>query len=106
MGSHPAMKLQLAKIHAAAAARPPGYVQDVLSRGVVQGDALEISAEQMEILRQKYRHHGKVKGLGDAVAIIAQPIARAIDAVAGTHIQTCGGCAKRRSALNRILPFR
>lgn len=43
-------------------------------------------------------------GLGDAVAVVAQPIARAIDAVAGTNLQGCGGCAKRREALNKVLP--
>lgn len=41
-------------------------------------------------------------GLGDAVALVAQPIARAVDAVAGTKIAQCGGCKKRRAALNRI----
>lgn len=43
-------------------------------------------------------------GLGDAVAAVAQPIARVIDKVAGTHIERCGACAKRRAALNRLLP--
>lgn len=43
-------------------------------------------------------------GLGDAVAVVAQPIARAIDAVAGTNLKGCGGCAQRRAALNRMVP--
>lgn len=41
-------------------------------------------------------------GLGDAVAVLAQPIAHAIDSVAGTKIAECGGCARRRAALNKI----
>lgn len=40
--------------------------------------------------------------LGDAVAMVAQPIAKAIDAVAHTNLQNCGGCKKRREMLNRI----
>jgi hypothetical protein len=48
----------------------------------------------------------RTRGLGDAVAFIAQPIARpiarAIDAVAGTKIVKCGGCAKRREWLNQL----
>lgn len=44
------------------------------------------------------------RGLGDVVASIAQPIARAIDKVAGTKIAECGGCKRRREALNRIVP--
>lgn len=43
-------------------------------------------------------------GLGDAVHFVAQPIARAIDRVAGTNIQNCGGCAQRRAALNEAVP--
>jgi hypothetical protein len=39
-------------------------------------------------------------GLGDAVHTLAQPIARAIDLVAGTNIRGCGSCAKRRAMLN------
>ena len=46
-----------------------------------------------------------VRGLGDLVARIAEPIAGAIDAVAGTHIKGCGGCARRREKLNAALPF-
>ena len=43
-------------------------------------------------------------GLGDLVASVAQPIAGAIDAVLGTNVKGCGGCAKRREALNRMVP--
>lgn len=39
-------------------------------------------------------------GLGDIVHTFAQPIAKAIDQVAGTNIQSCGACAKRRAMLN------
>ena len=44
----------------------------------------------------------KFPQLGDAVASIAQPIARIIDRVAGADIQHCKGCAKRRDALNNL----
>ena len=44
----------------------------------------------------------KTIGLGDIVHAIAQPIARAIDVVAHTDLQNCGGCKKRREMLNRI----
>jgi hypothetical protein len=46
----------------------------------------------------------KPVGLGDAVAMVAQPIARTIDRVVGTAIAKCGGCAKRQEALNRLVP--
>jgi len=38
--------------------------------------------------------------LGDKVHAVAQPIAKAIDKVTGTNIQRCGGCKRRRAALN------
>lgn len=47
----------------------------------------------------------KMKGLGDAVAMIAQPIARTIDAAFGTDVQNCGGCKARREALNEKISF-
>ena len=43
-------------------------------------------------------------GLGDAVAVVAQPIARMIDAVAGTKLANCGGCQSRQAALNALIP--
>lgn len=46
-----------------------------------------------------------MRGLGDAVAKVAQPIAGAIDAVAGTHLKGCGGCKKRQEKLNKLIPF-
>ena len=45
-----------------------------------------------------------ITGLGDRVERIAQPIARAIDKVAGTNIQGCGACQKRKEYLNEKFP--
>jgi len=47
----------------------------------------------------------QITGAGDAFAIVAQPIARIIDKVAGTDIEHCGGCKKRRAAWNKAIPF-
>ena len=46
------------------------------------------------------------EGLGDIVAIFAQTVARAIDRVTGTDIEHCGGCARRRDALNKAVPLK
>jgi hypothetical protein len=48
----------------------------------------------------------KTIGLGDRVERIAQPIAKVIDKVAGTNIQECGGCKKRKEWLNNNFPSR
>ena len=47
----------------------------------------------------------RITGLGDIVAIAANPIAKAIDAALGTEIQSCGGCASRRERLNKAFPI-
>ena len=39
---------------------------------------------------------------GEVVAKIAQPIAKAIDRVAGTNLQDCKACKKRRKKLNEV----
>lgn len=44
----------------------------------------------------------KQTGLGDVVSAVAQPIARLIDGLIGTDLQHCGGCKKRREALNQL----
>jgi len=49
-------------------------------------------------------HDKQNKGLGDLVETIAQPIAKAIDKVAGTKIQQCGACKKRKEYLNKKFP--
>jgi len=44
----------------------------------------------------------KIRGAGDLVHFLAQPVAKAIDAMAGTNLQTCAGCKRRREKLNQI----
>lgn len=39
-------------------------------------------------------------GLGDRVEKIAKPIAKVIDKIAGTNIQECNACKKRKEYLN------
>jgi hypothetical protein len=54
----------------------------------------------------KWGKYGKCQnfGLGDVIAVVAQPIAKAIDSVAGTNIQGCGACKQRQEALNKLIP--
>jgi len=47
----------------------------------------------------------KITGIGDVVHRIAQPIAKSIDKVAGTNIQGCGACQKRKEYLNEKFPI-
>jgi len=47
-----------------------------------------------------------IVGLGDVVAIVAQPVAKVIDVVAGTKLASCGGCKARRDKWNQKFPLR
>jgi hypothetical protein len=58
----------------------------------------EIEREKFRELTRTYRR----TGLGDIVARFAEPVAEVIDAVAGTELKSCGGCARRREILNKF----
>jgi hypothetical protein len=66
------MKIRIAKIHEAAPSRPPGYVEVVLSRGVVDGEWLEIGDAAMADLRNQFRPKTP-----PAVKVMAANLARA-----------------------------
>jgi len=48
----------------------------------------------------------KLAGLGDVVYKVAEPIAKTIDKTFKTNIKACGGCKRRRDALNKAFPFK
>lgn len=112
------MKLRISKIEEAAKTRPEGYLENVLSRGVVGGEWLEISEEELAKLRLKYRpaaapyppeieaERSGFQGLGDVVHAVAHPVATVLDWATGSNLSSCGACAKRREELNRAVPFK
>ncbi len=63
---------------------------------------LELSKER--IIAFKKISKTPQRGLGDKVESIAQPIAKIIDKIAGTNIQGCGACKKRKEYLNKKFP--
>jgi hypothetical protein len=52
------------------------------------------------------KHPDAIRGLGDIVAAVANPIARVLDRKLGTRIEGCAGCAKRRDWLNTHVPLK
>lgn len=84
--------------------RPPGYADEILaSAKEVRGELVIMEDAVYYALVKKYARAPQ-RGLGDTVASVLKPIARGIDAVAGTKLANCGGCAKRQETLNRIVP--
>lgn len=57
-------------------------------------------------MRKRRPKSNPMRGLGDLVAVVAQPIAKGIDHVFGTDIQHCKGCMSRQSILNHLVPFK
>ena len=47
----------------------------------------------------------RIRGAGDLVAKVAQPIAKVIDKIFKTNVRNCGGCKKRQDKLNELLPI-
>jgi hypothetical protein len=106
------MRLRIAKIEARSAERPAGYVEAVLSRGVIDGEWLEISPEALAELRATYRPASQPApeptrprhGLGDLVAMVATPIARALRLPcidpATKDLRPGSPCARRKAWLN------
>jgi hypothetical protein len=43
-----------------------------------------------------------LRGLGDLVHVVLNPIGNFIDGAIGTNIGGCGGCAKRQELLNKL----
>lgn len=109
-----AMKISLEHLYQKAATQPPGFIEDFIAAGEVKDCYVRhIPPPVFEALRRKYYPDydpstppkKKITGLGDLVAMIAKPIARAIDSVAGTDLKNCKTCDKNQAKLNAAIPF-
>ena len=58
------MNLRISRVYDAAPTRPEGYVEDVLSRGVVDGEWLTLPDEEYEDLKRKYRQQPELPSMG------------------------------------------
>lgn len=90
----------------------PSFEVEARKCATITIDHVEIKKECIDLLNAKFKPIPRVKstisarrfGLGDAVAAVADPIARLSDAMLGTKLVECGGCAKRKAALNALVP--
>lgn len=97
------MRIPLAHIAARANEQPEGYTETLMEAGIVDGTDLVLTDRAYE---QFCAQFAKPRGLGDLVASIARPIARAVDAVLGTDLENCGSCAQRQEDWNVKFPLR
>ena len=75
------MRLRIAKISEQAKDRPAGYFEDVISRGFLDGEWLEISSDAMASLRETYRPPKPEPPL-PSLPVMAVNVARAVGAEA------------------------
>ncbi len=107
----PTLTLFLFQLATLSTRRAPGFEAAILAAASErEGDRLTLSRDDFQRINRDFLNlppsaAPKAKfGLGDAVAILAQPIAGAIDAVTGSHLKECGGCKARREAMNKAVP--
>lgn len=75
--------------------RPEGYLADVMEKGTVNGEFLELPDEAYRQLCYKY----EPRGAGDVIARILHPLAKVVG------LENCGGCKDRQDALNKAFPL-
>lgn len=87
-------------IHEVSRFRPSGYVEDLLSHGLLidGGETLVLKEKDYQDLARKYSG----LRLGNLVHKILRPITKILDRVIGTKLAQCSGCARRQKWLNRI----
>lgn len=97
---------------------PIEFEQEFRAVGTDDGGNLTLSDDDADKLNKKWfsHHHSvtgkdpmegvKMRGAGDVVAVVAQPIAGVIDAVFGTSLKGCGGCTQRQEDWNKAIPFK
>jgi len=101
------VRISIKQIEDCRATRPEGYADALIAAGSLNGDWLMIEQQSLDAVVRQYTPNriAKVQGVGDLIHKVANPVAKAIDFVAGTNVQGCGGCAKRRENLNKMMPF-
>ena len=74
------------------------FAADLLCDAVIEPDCILNTPERFHEVDVRYNG----ARLGDWIHAVANPIARAIDKIAGTDLQNCGGCEQRRNTLNSL----
>lgn len=97
-------RVPYAAIERAAKVRPDGWLDVVLTIGTREGDIVQFTDEEYHFLTDRCGPLTGSRGLGDAVARVAKPIARAVDAMAGTRLAGCRGCGRRQDDWNKAFP--
>lgn len=87
--------------------RERSHAPEVCPHGITEATAELTSRRSLEwLLEEQKTKTIKMRGLGDVVAKVAQPVATLLDATMGTNLKGCGGCKKRQEVLNKVVSFK
>ncbi len=116
------MIIEITSIQAMAGHRPNGYFEDVVSRGIVRGDVLELNESEYIALRKKYNNQTprrwplwalalkaiskpQEKGVGDTLARLIVGKESFKQWFKKTFRKSCG-CDARQGRLNEMFPYK
>jgi len=80
----------------------PNIWHDMLNAGKFDGTRVTVPDAEARRILADCPEPDQIKGLGDMVAAVAQPIAQALDALLGINLANCGGCKDRKEKLNGL----
>ena len=104
------VRLKMTSLLDIAKVRQPGYLDALISAGqMIDKNGHPVTdRNEAEILILPGTVYADFRanppGLGDKVATVVKPIAKAADFALGTHYATCGACQQAQADLNRALP--
>jgi hypothetical protein len=93
------MRVKIAIIREAARGGRAGMWHDFMHAGVCHGTEVEISREEFDRIQANWFPGG----LGNWVHQVLKPAVVVVDAVLGTEMKDCGGCAGRQVRLNAMV---
>lgn len=94
----PSIRFTLDQIRRQSASRPPGYYEDVISKGVISGMEVVLSETSIEELRAKYEpdHVGLAELIANFTKAIVKWMAAGLPVVSkpqfDQRLNTCGTC--------------
>ena len=96
-------RISMSLVRRAALVREANFLTEIMQIGQQTEDGIYLDVSLKEWQTFLIAH--SPPGMGDIAAVVARPIARAIDFILPTHLQDCGSCHHRQDNWNRSLPF-
>lgn len=94
------MKAKLADIQKIQSDFKPGYFEAVMAIATDIDGVLTMDGNAYQNVHRQFSLPPKVKGIGTALKAAIAPVAKAVDAVAGTKLSICPACQARAKRMD------